>query len=541
MANLFGFEIRRAVDPQEEQDKQPAFAPEIEDDGAVMVAAGGAYGTYIDLQGAARTEAELVTKYREMSMHPEVERATDDIVNEAIIVVPKEKIVEINLDDTKLSDNIKKKITAEFENVLSLLDFNKHGFDIFRRWYVDGRMYYHTIIDVTKPSDGIKELRYIDPRKLRKIREIKRKRDRGTQTTQIQTFQEYFIYNEKGFQNKAGEVGTASSMQGLKIAPDSIVHVTSGLLDPNSTVVLSHLHKAIKPLNQLRALEDATIIYRISRAPERRIFYIDVGNLPKMKAEQYLRDMMTRHKNKVVYDATTGEIRDDRKFMTMLEDYWLPRREGNRGTEITTLPAGQNLGKLEDVEYFQKKLYESLNVPVTRLEQEGTFNFGQTDEVSRDEIKFSKFIDRLRSRFNVLFLSALEKQLLLKNIITDEDWKLIVNSILFDYNQDNFFEQQKESTVNRDRMTTLQMMDPYIGKYYSHEWIRKHILQQSEEQIEEMDEQIMAEMENPLYQQQGADQNGNSVEGGSAPPGSFSAQGPGGGGFASVAPTEQSN
>lgn len=542
MANLFGFEIRRAVDPQEEQDKQPAFAPEIQDDGAVMVAAGGAYGTYIDLQGAARTEAELVTKYREMSMHPEVERATDDIVNEAIIVVPKEKIVEINLDDTKLSDNIKKKVTAEFENVLSLLDFNKHGFDLFRRWYIDGRMYYHIIIDVTKPTDGIKELRYIDPRKLRKIREIKRKRDKGTQTTQIQTFQEYFIYNEKGFQNKAGEVGTASSMQGLKIAPDSIVHVTSGLLDPNSTVVLSHLHKAIKPLNQLRALEDATIIYRISRAPERRIFYIDVGNLPKMKAEQYLRDMMTRHKNKVVYDASTGEIRDDRKFMTMLEDYWLPRREGNRGTEITTLPAGQNLGKLEDVEYFQKKLYESLNVPVTRLEQDGTFNFGQTDEVSRDEIKFSKFIDRLRARFNVLFLSALEKQLILKNIITEEDWKLISNSIQFDYNQDNFFEQQKQATVLRDQMNTVQLMDPYIGKYYSNEWVRKHILHQSDEQIEEMDEQIMAEQENPLYQQQDqVDQNGMPVQGGKAPPGTASAQGPGGGGFASVAPTEQSN
>ena len=547
MANFFGFEIRRAVDPQEEQDKQPAFAPKIEDDGAVMVAAGGAYGTYIDLQGAARTEAELVTKYREMSMHPEVERATDDVVNEAIIVVPKEKIVEINLDDVALSSNVKKLVTQEFQNVLNLLDFNKAGFDIFRRWYVDGRMYYHAIIDVTKPGDGIKELRYVDPRKLRKIREIVRKRDKATQTTQIQTYQEYFIYNEKGFQNKAGEVGTATTTQGLKIAPDSVIHVTSGLLDPNSTVVLSHLHKAIKPLNQLRALEDATVIYRISRAPERRIFYIDVGNLPKMKAEQYLRDMMTRYKNKVVYDATTGEIRDDRKFMTMLEDFWLPRREGNRGTEIVTLPAGQNLGKLEDVEYFQKKLYESLNVPVTRLEQDGTFNFGQTDEVSRDEIKFSKFIDRLRARFNVLFLSALEKQLILKNIITEEDWQKIVNLITFDYAQDNFFEQQKESTVLRDRMNTLQLMDPYIGKYFSNEWVRKHILQQSDSDIEEQDEQIMAEMENPIYQpqgvnqQQGVDPNGNPVQGGTAPPGTAAPQGPGGGGFGSVAPTEQSN
>lgn len=540
MANLFGFEIRRAVDPQEEQEKQPAFAPEIKDDGAVVVAAGGAYGTYVDLQGAARTEAELVTKYREMSMHPEVERATDDILNEAIVIEDKEKIVQINLDDTKLSNNIKKLITTEFENVLTLLDFNKSAYDIFKRWYVDGRMYYHIIIDVTKPSEGIKEMRYIDPRKLRKIREVKRKRDKQSQVTQTQTVQEYFIYNEKGFQNKAGEVGTATAVQGLKIAPDSIVHITSGVLDPMNTVVLSHLHKAIKPLNQLRALEDATIVYRISRAPERRIFYIDVGNLPKMKAEQYLRDMMQRHKNKVVYDSSTGEIRDDRKFMTMLEDYWLPRRDGSRGTEITTLPAGQNLGELADVEYFQKKLYESLNVPATRLQQDGAFIFGQDQEVSRDEIKFSKFIDRLRMRFNHLFLEALKKQLLLKNVMTDEDWELIESQVKFDYTKDNYFEQQKSTTVMRDRLTTLDQLQPYIGKYYSNEWVRKHVLYQSDEEIEEMDEQSMAEQENPLYQQQ-VDQNGNPVQGGNAPPGQNNPQGPGGGGFGSVAPTEQFN
>ena len=540
MANLFGFEIRRAVDPQEEQEKQPAFAPEIKDDGAVVVAAGGAYGTYVDLQGAARTEAELVTKYREMSMHPEVERATDDILNEAIVVEDKEKIIQINLDDTKLSNNIKKLITTEFENVLTLLDFNKSAYDIFKRWYVDGRMYYHIIIDVTKPNEGIKEMRYIDPRKLRKIREVKRKRDKQSQVTQTQTVQEYFIYNEKGFQNKAGEVGTATAVQGLKIAQDSIVHITSGVLDPMNTVVLSHLHKAIKPLNQLRALEDATIVYRISRAPERRIFYIDVGNLPKMKAEQYLRDMMQRHKNKVVYDSSTGEIRDDRKFMTMLEDYWLPRRDGSRGTEITTLPAGQNLGELADVEYFQKKLYESLNVPSTRLQQDGAFIFGQDQEVSRDEIKFSKFIDRLRMRFNHLFLEALKKQLLLKNIMTDEDWELIESHVKFDYTKDNYFEQQKSTTVMRDRLTTLDQLQPYIGKYYSNEWVRKHVLYQSDEEIEEMDEQNMAEQENPLYQQQ-VDQNGNPVQGGNAPPGQSNPQGPGGGGFGSVAPTEQFN
>ena len=540
MANLFGFEIRRATDPVEVQEKQPAFAPEIKDDGAVVVAAGGAYGTYIDLQGAARTEAELVTKYREMALHPEVEKAVDDVINEAIIVEDKEKIVEINLDDVQLSSNLKKLVTKEFNNVLSLLDFNKSAFDIFRRWYIDGRMYYHVIIDVTKPNDGIKEMRYIDPRKLRKIREVKRKRDSKSQVTQTQTVQEYFIFNEKGFQNKAGEVGTATAVQGLKIAPDSIIHTTSGVLDPMNSVVLGHLHKAIKPLNQLRALEDATVIYRISRAPERRIFYIDVGNLPKMKAEQYLRDMMTRHKNKVVYDASTGEIRDDRKFMTMLEDYWLPRRDGSRGTEITTLPAGQNLGKLEDVEYFQKKLYEALNVPTSRLEQDGTFIFGQGQEISRDEIKFTKFIDRMRMRFNHLFIDTLKRQLILKNVITEEDWELFETNIRFDYAKDNYFEQQKQSSVLTDRMNLLNQIMPYVGKYYSNEWVRKHILQQSDQDIEEMDEQNMAEQENPLYQS-ATDENGNPVAGGTPPPGPAAAQGAGGPGFGGTAPAEQFN
>ena len=539
MANLFGFEIRRKVDPEEEQKKQPTFAPEVTDDGAVVVAAGGAYGTYIDLQGAARTEAELVTKYREMSMHPEVERALDDVVNEAIVSDPNQDIVSINLDDVKLSPNIKKLITNEFDNVLKLLNFEKSAFDLFRRWYVDGRMYYHTVIDVTKPSDGIKELRYIDPRKLRKIREVTKKRNKNSATSQTETVQEYFIYNEKGFQNKAGEVGTASSVQGLKIALDSIVHVTSGLTDPNSTLVLSHLHKAIKPLNQLRALEDATIIYRISRAPERRIFYIDVGNLPKMKAEQYLRDMMTRHKNKIVYDSSTGEIRDDRKFMTMLEDYWFPRREGSRGTEITTLPAGQNLGQLDDVEYFQKKLYESLNVPVTRLQPEGTFNFGQDAQISRDEMKFAKFVERVRVRFNHLFLGALSKQLILKNVMTIEDWELIENNITFNYAKDNFFEEQKNTFILRDRLTTVQTMDPYIGKYYSNEWVRKHVLYQTEEEMEEMDEQIVAEQQNPIYQQQ-VDQDGNPIQGGANPVG-MAPQGPQPGGVSSVAPGDQNN
>lgn len=537
--NLFGFEIRRPVDPQEEQTKQPSFSAEETDDGAVVVAAGGAYGTYVDLQGAARTEAELVSKYREMSMHPEVQKAVDDVVNEAIIVEEKQKIVQINLDKINLSSSVKKKITAEFENIVSLLDFNRSAFDVFRRWYIDGRMYYHIIIDIEAPENGIQELRYIDPRKLRKIREVSHKRDPQSQLVQTQTVQEYFLYNEKGFQNKAGGVGTATATQGLKIAKDSIIHVTSGLTDPNSTVVLSHLHQAIKPLNQLRALEDATIVYRISRAPERRIFYIDVGNLPKMKAEQYVRDMMTRHKNKIVYDSSTGEIRDDRKFMTMLEDYWFPRRDGSRGTEITTLPAGQNLGELSDVEYFQKNLFASLNVPTSRLQPEGTFNFGQDAEVSRDEIKFGKFIDRLRMRFNSVFLGALHAQLILKNITTEEDWELLQSSINFDYARDNMFEQQKSTSVLRDRMATLQNMDPYIGKYFSNQWVRKHVLYQSEEEIEEMDEQIMGEQENPLYQPSSEDV--NNVQGGSAPRGMTVPQGPSPGGVSSVAPGDQNN
>lgn len=540
MANFFGFEIRRK-DPEEVQDKQPSFAPETTDDGAVVVAAGGAYGTVVDLQGAARTEAELVTKYREISMHPEVERAINDILNDSIVYADKERIVQINLDDVKLSSNIKKLITQEYNNVLKLLDFDRSAWDVFRRWYVDGRIYYHIIIDITKPGDGIKELRYIDPRKLRKIREIQRKRDKQSQASTVKTYQEYFVYNDRGFQNKAGEIGTSSAVQGLKIAPDSILHVTSGVLDPNNTVVLSHLHQAIKPLNQLRALEDATIVYRISRAPERRIFYIDVGNLPKMKAEQYMRDMMIRHKNKVVYDASTGEVRDDRKFMTMLEDFWFPRREGTRGTEITTLPAGQNLGELADVEYFQKKLYESLNVPPTRLQSENTFVFGNSQEIGRDEIKFTKFIDRLRARFNQVFLIALEKQLILKNIMTEDDWKNIIADIKFDYAKDNYFEQQKQSAVLRDRLSTLQQLDPYVGKYFSNTWVRKHVLYQSEEQIEEMDEEIVSEQSNPLYQQVMDMPQGDEVQPGKPPSSSNVAQGPGGAGFSSTAPTEQFN
>lgn len=500
MARLFGFEIRRGGQEQEQQN-QPTFAPEVNDDGAVVVAAGGAYGTYIDLQGSAKTEAELVTKYREMAQHPEVETAIDDIVNEAIVQDDTKPIVQINLDKTPLSENIKKMISTEFDNILELLDFNQNAYELFRRWYVDGRSYYHVVIDVTSPRDGIKELRYVDPRKIRKIRETKRKRDPKTDATQVATSQEYYIYNERGFQNKVTDPNSSTSTSGLKIAADSIVHVTSGLVNPDSTAVLSYLHKAIKPLNQLRSLEDAAVIYRITRAPERRIFYIDVGNLPKMKAEQYLRDMMTRHKNKVVYDAATGDIRDDRKFMTMLEDYWLPRREGTRGTEITTLPAGQQLGEMGDIEYFQELLLRALNVPASRLQKDATFNFGQDQSINRDEVKFAKFVDRLRLRFNQIFLQTLKTQLRLKGVLTEADWEMIASKIKFDYAKDNFYEEQKNLTVMQQRLALVQQMQPYAGSYYSHEYIRHNVLFQSEEEMEEMDEQMLAERENPLYQQ----------------------------------------
>lgn len=497
MAEFFGFEIRKKVPDQRVLDD---FAAKQEDDGALIVAAGGVYGTVIDLEGAAKTEADLVTKYREMALHPEVESAIDDIINEAI-VTQTEDPVKINVDNIKFPDNIKKIIEDEFSEVLRLLDFNKQSYEIFKRWYVDGRVYYHTIIDKEDPKSGIQEVRYIDPRKIKKIRETKRKKvGDNYNTSVVKPEAEYFIYNERGFNLQPATGPMNTNYSGLKIAKDSIVHCTSGLLDKSNSLVLGFLHKAIKPLNQLRSLEDAVVIYRISRAPERRIFYIDVGNLPKMKAEQYLRDMMIRHKNRIVYDSSTGEIRDDRKFMTMLEDYWLPRREGNRGTEISTLPGGQNLGELTDVEYFQKALYKSLNVPIGRMESEASFNMGRATEISRDEVKFSKFVDRLRIRFNHLFLKILEKQLILKGIITKDDWYSLSNDIKFVYEKDNFFAEMKEIEILKERSMALQNMMSVgmIGKYYSHEWIRKNILRQSNEDIEINDEQIRVEMRNPI-------------------------------------------
>jgi len=495
---LFGFEIKK----QGEEPEPVSFAPPVEDDGAVVVAAGGVYGTYVDLEGSAKSEAELVTKYRDMLNQPEVDQAVDDIVNEAIVSETEEQTVSINLDEVKsASPNIKKAIQEEFENILKLLNFRNQCYEIFRRYYVDGRLYYHAIINEKDTSKGLVELRYIDPRKIRKVKEIKKRKDRLSGATITEKAGEYFLYSDKAIWNAGNpNLGmTNSSTGGIRIAKDSIIHVVSGLMDTNNTVVLSHLHKAIKVLNQLRTLEDATVIYRISRAPERRIFYIDVGNLPKMKAEQYLRDMMIRHKNKVVYDSATGEIRDDRKFMTMLEDYWLPRREGNRGTEITTLPGGQNLGEMTDVAYFQKKLYRALNVPGSRLDAEQTFNVGRSTEITRDEVKFSKFVNRLRSKFSDLFTKSLEKQLVLKGILTLEEWKIISQDIKYDYAKDNYFAELKEIEMLRERASILRDMDDFTGKYVSHKWIRKNVLRQTDDEMEINDEEMEQELDDPRY------------------------------------------
>lgn len=496
--NLFGFEIRKSGSSEAEQQKTPSFVTEFQDDGALVVAAGGMYGTFVDLEGSAKTEAELINKYREMAMHSEVEMAVDDIVNEAIVSDKDVQTVDILLDNVKIQNNVKKILQDEFKQTIQLLNFNNQAYDLFKRWYIDGRMYYHAVIDITNPNLGIQELRYIDPRKIRKVKEVKKKRDANTNINTSNTFKEYYLYSEKGFNSNIG-TSNPSPTSGMKIAKDSVVHVTSGLMDVNNTLVLSYLHKAIKPLNQLRTLEDATVIYRVSRAPERRIFYIDVGNLPKMKAEQYLRDMMVRYKNRIVYDAATGEIRDDRKFMTMLEDYWLPRREGGRGTEISTLPGGQNLGELADVEYFQKKLYESLNVPVSRLASDSTFNIGRSSEITRDEVKFSKFVRRLRLKFSSLFLKILEKQVVLKQIMTLDEWNDIVQDIQFNFANDNFYAEMKDIDLVKERMSILAEMDPFAGKYFSHLWIRKNVLRQTDDEIEEIDKELEGESQDPQY------------------------------------------
>jgi hypothetical protein len=499
MAELFGWEFKRKIG----LDPAPTFAPKETDDGALVVAAGGSFGTYVDLDGTVRTEAELVTKYREMALQPECDAAIDEIINESMSIDEKE-IVQIDLDQLEnVPERIKKAIRDEFSNCLNILDFNRHAYEIYRRWYVDGRLYYHVIIDDKDPKSGIKEVRYVDPRKIRKVREIVKKRAKGgasaVEAVIQKTQNEYYIYNDKGFNYGNKTVGPTTT--GLKIAKDSILHVTSGLTDTNGTMVLSYLHKAIKPLNQLRTLEDALVIYRLARAPERRIWYIDVGNLPKMKAEQYVRDIMVKHKNRLIYDADSGNIRDDRKFMTMLEDYWLPRRDGGKGTEVTTLPGGQTLGQMDDVLYFQKRFYQTLNVPVNRLNSDALFSIGRATEVTRDEVKFSKFVTRLRSKFAMLFTKMLEKQLVLKQVMTIEDFENIAADLKYEFSRDNFFMELKDAEVLENRVNLARNFQDMVGKYYSQEWLRKNILKQSDDDIEEMDKQIEeeADSEDPRW------------------------------------------
>ena len=450
-----------------------------------VINAGGHFGQYVDINGdQTKSEKELILKYRDISQHTECDAAVEDIVNEAIVSDDDSSPVSLIMNDLDQPDRIKKMINEEFEHVVSMLNMNWYGHDIFRRWYVDGRLYYHKIIDEANPKNGLIELRSIDPTKIRKVRELKKEKDPNTGAEIIVGSTEYFIFQNESLGSKA---------QGLKIAKDAVAYVTSGLLDPSRKKILSHLHKALKPVNQLRMMEDSLVIYRLARAPERRIFYIDVGNLPKGKAEEYLRNIMAKYRNKMVYDAETGDMKDDKKHMSMLEDFWLPRREGGRGTEISTLPGGENLGQIDDIEYFRRKLYKSLNVPSGRLEQEQQFNLGRSTEISRDELKFQKFINRLRKKFSALFIDILKTQLILKGIVTNEEWEDIRSDISVDFLRDNHFSELKDAELLRERLGTLREIDEYAGRYYSVEWIRKNVLMQNDEDIEDIIKQIDAE------------------------------------------------
>ena len=480
--DLFGFEIKRKSEDKEEK-KKVSFVPKDNEDGAGVIASGGYFGSYVDLDGtAAKSDADLIFKYRQTAEHPECDAAIEDIVNEAIVSDEDSVPVDIIMDDLDQPDRLKKLIKESFDEVVSLLNFNEQGHETFRRWYIDGRLYYHIIIDEKSPKKGILEVRPVDPTKIRKVREVKKDtKDMATGLPLVSGVEEYFIYQD----NAMGK-----SNQGLKISKDAICYVTSGILDPTRKRVLSHLQKALKPVNQLRMMEDSLVIYRLARAPERRIFYIDVGNLPRGKAEEYLRSVMSQYRNKLVYDANSGEIKDDRKHMSMLEDFWLPRREGGRGTEITTLPGGENLGAIDDIIYFQKKLYKSLNVPVNRLEQEAQFSLGRSSEITRDELKFQKFVNRLRKRFSGVFMELLKTQLILKGIINKEDWDDIKDNIAVDYLEDNHFSELKDSEMLRERLNTLQQMENYVGTYFSREWVKRNVLRMNDEEIEKMQEEI---------------------------------------------------
>ena len=502
MAKLFGFSIDR------NQDKSPSIVspvPQTNEDGVDNYVSSGFYGQYVDIEGVFKTEHDLIKRYREMSLHPEADGAIEDVVNEAIVSDLYDSPVEIELSNVGVSDPLKKKIREEFKYIKEILDFDRKSHEIFRNWYVDGRLYYLKVIDMKAPQEGIKELRYIDPLKMKYIRKEKKnpngKFDNGVIRINKQDdnlnkgpeFDEYFQYTPSP-STTGGLAMSRGSAKSVKIAKDSVTYCTSGLVDRNKNTVLSYLHKAIKALNQLRMIEDSLVIYRLSRAPERRIFYIDVGNLPKVKAEQYLKEVMSRYRNKLAYNAQTGEIRDDRKFMSMMEDFWLPRREGGRGTEITTLPGGQNLGELSDIEYFQKKLYRALGVPESRIAADGGFNLGRSSEILRDELKFSKFVGRLRKRFSQMFNDMLRTQLILKNIITPDDWEYMKDHIQYDFIYDNQFAELKEKEMVEGRLTLLAQIEPFIGKYYSTEYVRKRVLRQTDSEIVEIDEQIEDEI-----------------------------------------------
>jgi len=508
---LFGFTLGKKDIVQVEKPEQASFAlpTEANDDGAVTITQNAHYGTYVDLEGSVRNELELITRYREMSNHPECDMAIDEIVNEAITHAEDGTVVDINMDNLKQPETIKKKILEEFKNIQKMLNFSNLADDLFKRWYIDGRIYYHVVVNDKNPKDGIQELRYIDPRKIRKVREIQKERDPKTGAQVIKSIAEYYVYNDRGTTSQSY---TSSVNQGLRIAPESVVNVNSGLMDAKNTFVISYLHKAIKALNQLRMIEDAVVIYRLSRAPERRIFYIDVGNLPKGKAEQYMKSIMTQYRNKLVYDANTGEIRDERKHLSMLEDFWLPRREGGKGTEITTLPAGQNLGQMEDVLYFHKKLLNSLNVPISRLDPQGggIMGIGRTNEVTRDEVKFSKFIARLRNKFSRIFDDALRIQLSLKGVCTVEEWEEFKEAIFYDFKKDNNFTEMRDAEILRERISTATQIDPYVGRYYSSTWVKKNVLHMTQEEIDEMQKEIEEEGElaATAQEQQGQEQGG---------------------------------
>ena len=478
MAEFFGFEIKR------KEKELGAVTPPATDDGTYDISGGGFYSTILDTDGRSRTEDDLIRRYRDIAIQPECDSAIEDIVSEAIASDERDMCVSVVLDNLQVSATIKKRIKEEFERILQLLDFNNKAHDIFRRWYVDGRLFYHKVIDTKSPRKGIQQLRYIDPRKIKKVREVQTDKKGGVDV--VKKFKEFYIYNQHGHQ-----VNNTST--GVKLTFDSISYCPSGLIDMHKGTVLSYLNKAIKPVNQLRMIEDSVVIYRISRAPERRIFYIDVGNLPKIKAEQYLKDVMNRYRNKLVYDASTGEIRDDRNHMSMLEDFWLPRREGGRGTEITTLPGGANLGEIDDITYFQRKLYRSLNVPISRLEAEQNFSLGRSTEITRDELKFTKFVGKLRKKFSVIFNDLLKTQLILTGVIAEEEWKSMSEHIQFDFLQDNNFTELKNAELLKERLEMLSQVENYVGTYFSKEWVKKNVLHLTDDEIGEMQKQMDSE------------------------------------------------